>query len=147
MVFSRLSTRTASCRLLDSSRPEGSSTLARRKAVSTSPTVRPRAASASLSSQTRMARRRAPLTVTSPTPDTVVSRSTTTRSARSVRSSPDRRSLVRETRITGWLSLSALSTRGSSASSGKRLANEPTASRTSAAALSMSRPAVKVIRV
>ncbi len=85
--------------------------------------------------------------VTSPTLLTVVSRSTTARSARSVKSSADNRSLVSEIRNTGWLSLSALTTRGSSASSGSRLATEPTASRTSAAAASMSRSVVKVIRV
>ena len=80
-VSSWVTARKVNSRSTDSMRPAGSSTFSLRSVRSTSWTVRPRAASASRSSQTRIAGRRAPLTRIEATPSTALKRSIRLRSA------------------------------------------------------------------
>ena len=80
-VSSAVTARRVNSRSTDSMRPAGSSTFSLRRVRSTSCTVRPRAASASRSSHTRIAGRRPPDRRIEATPSTAPRRSTSPRSA------------------------------------------------------------------
>jgi hypothetical protein len=122
-----------------SMRPDGISTFSRRSAATTSVTVSWYAASRSASRRTRTAKRFSPPMMIEPTPGSRWRRSFTTVSAYSVSCRSPTPSALTEIHMIAFASRSTLLTTGSSASSGSWPRTRAILSRTSFAAVSMSR--------